>query len=160
MKQHGFTLIELLVAIGILLLLIGLGLASFISFNDRQKLIQAQELVREAVAEAQNAARSGKMRGCDKLSQYELVFSGSQITIIPECANGGTGERQDIDLNQELIFTVNKTNTPLFIAPVTGAITSANNPPFEVYVHFSNNPSLEAGVEIDQTGAVRKIENN
>ncbi|HQM16044.1 MAG TPA: prepilin-type N-terminal cleavage/methylation domain-containing protein, partial [Candidatus Woesebacteria bacterium] len=70
--QNGFTLVELLVAIGVLLLLLGVGIANYLDFNDRQQLVQAAQLVREAFADAQNSARTGKLGGCEALHAYRV----------------------------------------------------------------------------------------
>ena len=74
MHKNGFTLIELLVSISILLLLTVLGLTSMFSFNNRQHIIQAEEMVAEAVYRTQSLARSGKMNGCNRLDGYQIQF--------------------------------------------------------------------------------------
>lgn len=157
MKQHGFTLVEMLVSMAILLLLISLGLVSYISFNDRQKLTQAQELVREAVAEVQNSARSGKMRGCSALDSYELSLAGNEIITTPVCINeADDAESQTFQLPEGLVF---EGATTLNIAPVSGLITDGTaNQEFDVYIFFFSNEDMRAGVRIDRSGAVKQIE--
>ncbi|KUK79568.1 MAG: hypothetical protein XD95_0301 [Microgenomates bacterium 39_7] len=119
MNKSGFTLIELLVAVGILLLLVGLGLANYISFNDRQALIQGAEQVREAMADAQNSARSGKLRGCGQLQSYQVTF-GNSVTIQSVCApGGGTSESAR---SFALPSGVMASGSTLYIAPLRGLV--------------------------------------
>ncbi len=100
MNRKGFSLIELLVSIAILFLLLGMGIAGYISFNDRQKLTQGAELVREAVESAQISARSGKMRGCLSLEAYRIYFYNNMgtgaIEIRSVCSGGSYGEEDQV----------------------------------------------------------------
>jgi len=100
MHKNGFTLIELLVSISILLLLTVLGLTSMFSFNNRQHIIQAEEMVAEAVYRAQSLARSGKMNGCKKLDGYQIEFLPSSIKIQAVCGPLELGDpsRGDIEI--------------------------------------------------------------
>ena len=88
MNRQGFTLIEVLVAVTLLSLLFVLGIVNYINFEERQRLIQAAQLVREVVVDAQNSARSGKLRGCSMLYSYRVSFVESAITLAPECREG------------------------------------------------------------------------
>ncbi len=157
-KQNGFTLIELLVSIAILLVLIAIGIINYIQFNDRQKLTQAQELVREAVADAQSSARSGKMRGCTALDSYQLAFGSNginEIKIKPVCEAGTANDIRVFELPTEVEFT---TETVLTIAPITGSISDgSNNTFFNIYVKLKDTDK-KAGVKIEQTGAMKRIE--
>ena len=156
MKQHGFTLIELLVAIGILLLMIGLALAGFISFNDRQKLTQAQEMVREAVANAQNSARSGQMRGCDELSYYSLNFLAEVITMTPACVGGTSGNPATFNLPSGTEF---ESSLTLYISPVKGLIYTKPGLTTQATVNLiiQLNSGNQRNLTIDPMGSVKLI---
>lgn len=92
MKNQGFSLLELLVAISILALLLGLGIVNYIGYQERQALLQAAQLVREVMADAQNSARSGKLRGCEVLSSYQVSIANEDdsgvIEVSPYCYAG------------------------------------------------------------------------
>ncbi len=123
MNKAGFTLIELLVAVGVLLLLVGLGLANYISFNDRQALIQGAEQVREAVADAQNSARSGKLRGCDELASYQVSFSVTTVNIQSQCALGNADAARVFTLPSGVTVSGNT----LYISPLNGFVFNTPN---------------------------------
>lgn len=157
MNHKGFTLIELLVAIGILLLLLGMGITNYLSFNDRQKLTQAAETVRESVASAQISARSGKLRGCNELQAYRISMNNSGgvgvIGILPICAGTGATEQKDIYLPSGVNFSTTHT---LYSRAVTGVIdddlTPDNGDPPTTTITISNGNSLE--LIISQNGSV------
>ena len=107
MHKNGFTLIELLVSISILLLLTVLGLTSMFSFNNRQHIIQAEEMVAEAVYRAQSLARSGKMNGCTVLDGYRVEFRNyltGEIAIQAVCGTGTADDAEIIVLPNNVSF--------------------------------------------------------
>jgi len=115
MYKNGFTLIELLVSISILLLLTVLGLTSMFSFNNRQHIIQAEEMVAEAVYRAQSLARSGKMGGCKTLDGYQIEFRidkpTGKIAIQAVCGDGTIDDPEIIALPNHVSFDVLETET-------------------------------------------------
>lgn len=161
MNRKGFSLIELLVSIAILLLLLGMGIAGYISFNDRQKLSQSAELVREAVESAQVSARSGKMRGCSSLVAYQIDFYNDNgigvIEIKPRCSDGSNGspdELRTLKLSNGVSFLSNGT---LYLRSVTGIVDDDLDPADEPE---TNGVSLESNFgEMDlliyRSGVVR-----
>jgi type II secretory pathway pseudopilin PulG len=96
MKQHfraGFTLIELLVVITIIMFLTGGGIASFLTFNDRQTVQNGAKLVQTYMRQAQGKARAGeKPPACAaaKLTGYrvQLTANSSQVILSAVCTNG------------------------------------------------------------------------
>lgn len=158
-KQYGFTLIELLVSIGILLLMIGLSLISYFDFNNRQKLTQAQELVRESVADVQNSARSGKMRGCSALLHYEINFSFDNVTITPVCRNSSEiVEESLVELPEGIVFDSALT---LYVKPVSGLIYSNDSlttPANASLIVELDDESQQAELSIDHSGSVTEVE--
>lgn len=163
MQQKGFTLIELLVAISILLLLMGLGIANYISFNDRQQLIQSAEQVREAIADAQNSARSGKLRGCNRLVAYRVdILASGTVEIVPLCEGEDGDITKDPSQTFELSDSLEEVVGPgsLFTSPVKGLIFDsfdmddgdpAGIDPFTITLE-NNYGTIE--VEVQHTGSI------
>lgn len=128
MNQKGFTLIELLVSIGILLVMFGMGLINYLGFREEQKMTQSKNMVKEAVIDAQNASRSGKLFGCDQLEFYQLEFangdSSGEIAVRSICSDETTSSEKDYTLSDGVKFL----NSPLSftILPVNGIIDIIN----------------------------------
>lgn len=90
-SQSGFTLIELIVAISIMMLLLGSGIVSYLTFNDRQGLLSGMSEVKSLLRTAQTRARLGdRPEGCDRLLYYEvrIPVESSTASLIAECENG------------------------------------------------------------------------
>ena len=87
----GFTLIEMLVVITILMLMLGWGLASYISFNEKQQLTGAAKQLQVYLRGLQKKARVGdRPGGCDRLFSYTLTIGANSNLVIMEanCENG------------------------------------------------------------------------
>lgn len=105
MKNHrpvnnwlpAFSLIELVVAIGIMLVLLGGGLAAFIRFNDKQKVIDTAKEVQQLAKTAQIKARARETPtvgvNCDgstSIVAYRVFVpagSGATAKLLPICGN-------------------------------------------------------------------------
>jgi len=127
MHKNGFTLIELLVSISILLLLTVLGLTSMFSFNNRQHIIQAEEMVAEAVYRTQSLARSGKMNGCNRLDGYQIQFfhdvPTGKIEIQAVCVPWQVGDPPQNVEDPEIIVLPNHVS---FDVSVTAMVQAEN----------------------------------
>lgn len=159
MQKQGFTLIELLVAMTVILLLVGLGLANYVRFNERQKLIQTQELIRQAVSQAQNYARSGKLEGCATLEEYEMTFLGTEIELIPVCeAEADTEIITTMQLPTNINFVATPANPILTIVPITGLVygPSDSTGPFTISFEKTNSTDEISSVIIDHSGSVKE----
>ena len=90
--NFGFTLIELLVVVGIIVLLVGGGVAAYNNFNQNQILAQATATLRTNLRDAQNRALSGE-KVCGP-----SACGGTNSTCGDEAAyhptNNPTGEKQ------------------------------------------------------------------
>ncbi len=89
-QPPGFTLIELLVAVTVMMLVVGSGIAAFITFNDKQTLRGAAKELQTYLRGAQIKAHSGdKPPGCDKLLSYAVRGNAgsNQITSLAVCEN-------------------------------------------------------------------------
>lgn len=90
-KKNGFTLIELLVSVTILMLIVGGGLASYLTFNEKQQLTGAAKELQTYFRSAQTRARSGDVpSGCDTLTAYsvQMAQDTSIVSIRAICTNG------------------------------------------------------------------------
>jgi len=90
--QLGFTLIELMVSVTILLLMFGGGMASYIHFNDNQKVIVTGQQIQLMLRTAQKKARVGdKPAGCSILQGYQLSASTVANAVVQLYAVCGAG---------------------------------------------------------------------
>lgn len=96
--KKGFSLLEILVVIGLMVLLMGAGVASFQASNQRQKLVQAKERVRQILLQARSNAQSGK-KDCQACGAPGPSYTCGQL-------NPGTGLAYDAPLfGWRLMFT-------------------------------------------------------
>ncbi len=158
-KQNAFTLIEVLVAAGIILILVGLGIANYIRFNDRQKIRQAHELLRQAVSDAQNSARNGKLRGCQQLQAYQVELNPTSISIEPVCSDDDDVPITRVfDLPAGVIF---ENGSLFYIRPITGRVYGDSDfnhtGPFTINLQLEDK-SFEQTVVLDHSGAVEQYQ--
>lgn len=74
-----------------MMLMVGLGLASYIDFNERQQLSGAAKELQTYFRSAQTRARIGDVpTGCDSLEGYNVIMAQdtSTVTVRAVCANG------------------------------------------------------------------------
>jgi prepilin-type N-terminal cleavage/methylation domain-containing protein len=146
MKHSGFTLIELLVSIGIMLIMFALGLVNYFNFRDQQKIKQAQNSVKEAVIDAQNAARSGRLRGCNQLRFYQISFSSNELKLKPYCMDTNFdgspiyGEELTYQLPEGVTFV---TPLTLYAQAINGLIDDDTD------IHTQNNNNFDLTVQLD-----------
>lgn len=98
----GFSLIELVVVVGVLLMMAGGGIASFINFNEKQQVISGAKELQEHLRTAQSLSRVGETpTGCGKLNGYKVTStdagSTKEIKILAVCSSG------DIERNSFLL---------------------------------------------------------
>jgi len=90
-RNKGFTLIELLVSITIMMLMVGMGLASYITFNEKQQLSGAAKELQSYFRSAQSRSRNGDVpAGCTKLEGYNIQMAQdtSVVTVRAICDSG------------------------------------------------------------------------
>lgn len=90
-RQTGFTLLELLISITIMLLMVGIGIASFITFNERQQLTGGAKELQEFFRSAQTRARTGDIPvGCGTFSGYnvQMAIDSSSAQMYAICSTG------------------------------------------------------------------------
>jgi len=99
---RGFTLIELLVSTTILILLFGVGITSYLHFNDNQTVITAGQQVQLLLRTAQKKARVGdKPIGCGILQGYQLsgtTTANARVQLQAVCSAGALVQTEFYDL--------------------------------------------------------------
>ena len=89
--NKGFTIIELIVSISIILVLTGLGIASYRNYSDREVAKQEISTLKSNLRLAQSKAAAGQKpirNSCSSFVGYTVSFTLSSYTITPNCANG------------------------------------------------------------------------
>ena len=109
MKQ-GFTLIEMIISITIMLLLLGVTIVGYTSYNDKQKVKQAASALKSDLRMARTNATSGKKPlSCtaqETFVGYEIIFASSFYSMTPRCSDSGliVSERNTIALPPGVSF--------------------------------------------------------
>jgi len=92
----GFTLFELLIVVGIMVLVFGFAIASFNTFNRRERLQQAALNLKSALRLAQSQAVSAEKPslGCKTFVGMRVTFTigvTSSYSLQHECSDGDVG---------------------------------------------------------------------
>ncbi len=85
--QRGFTMLEMLVAVGVGLLLVGLGIAGYLGFNDRQKILSGAREIESIFQTGANRAQTGDLGGCTQLAAYRLTFTTTVDPVTADLAS-------------------------------------------------------------------------
>lgn len=88
MKRSAFTIIELLIAMSIMVLLFGIGVAKYVSFNQSQTIKQAAQKLKSDLRVVANKAITGEKNGCGTLDGYQVSFISGQYSISSACSGG------------------------------------------------------------------------
>jgi len=87
---EGFTLIEMIVAITLMMILLGVTISGYASYNSKQNIKQAALNLKSNLRTARTNAMSGKKPlECtveETLIGYEVSFTTSSYTITPRCS--------------------------------------------------------------------------
>jgi len=86
--KRGFTFIELIVVIGIILVITGVVVVNYNSYNDRQRVVQSIANLKSDLRFAQTQAQGGKRptsNPCDDFVGYSVTLNTGSYTISPSC---------------------------------------------------------------------------
>lgn len=101
----GFTLIELIITVAITALVVGGSIAGFVSFTDRQEVLNSAQRVQQMMRNAQSKARVREKpndANCVTLDRYRVYFNGSNtFNLRPGCLNAS-----DTLINSAVIATI------------------------------------------------------
>jgi len=105
--QQGFTLIELLVVIAITIIIFGLSIASYTSFNRKERLQQAALNFKSDLRYAQTRAISAEKpsSGCTTFLGMRITFTDDTYTIQHECTEGAVGTAETVTLPRGITFS-------------------------------------------------------
>lgn len=94
LRNSGFTLIELLVVVGIAGVILGAGIAGYVRFNERQRVIQAANNLASALKQVQKRADVGEGAGectSDDFEGYQVSRNGGVVNAQVMCGSTLTG---------------------------------------------------------------------
>lgn len=137
MMKKGFTLIELLIVILILVTIMGLGMASFNSFNRRERLKQAGLTFRSNLRFSQTKAISAQKptSNCTTYVGMRISFTQTSYSSQHECdPEGLTGPVELVTLPAGITFLpipadftfLTRTNTASIPTDVTITLTNVD----------------------------------
>lgn len=94
-KNHrGFTLLELIITVAIMMVVVGGSIAGFVSFTDRQEVLNTAKEVQQMMRNAQSKARVREVpniAGCITLEKYRVQYNGSSTFILQAGCKNATG---------------------------------------------------------------------
>lgn len=135
--NKGFTFIEVLITITLMMIIMGLGIAAFDRFNERQRVVEAALSVQNLMRSAQIKARSGdKPTGCTRLESYRMtltanspsvtlsaVCSGPTTTIVRETYTMPSGIVSEANLSADFYVLRGGSN----VSPITPIVVKSSN---------------------------------
>lgn len=130
-RKSGFTIIELLVTITVMVILLGIGLAGYIQFEQKQRVQQSARDVRQLFVETRRKAQVRDQTGCqgDNVTGYADVASYEvqrkvsngfvSVYSITNCTPDGSGRNvQSLNLPASLDM-IPAYDYQLFYTPLT-----------------------------------------
>jgi prepilin-type N-terminal cleavage/methylation domain-containing protein len=151
--QAGFTMIEMLVAVGIMLVLVGGGIASFITFNDKQQLQASTKLMQTYMRAAQTKARVGdRPPGCTRLDGYSVqVAEGTNtVELVANCSPSDISI-QGFDLAGVETVTVNDGQVDVLYQVLHGGAQNVGEVEITSTAGSIESFTVSAGGDIGQT---------
>lgn len=99
-KSSAYTLIEIIVVVGIMAVIMGISLAGWTSYQNREKLrTETQELV-TWLRKIQTKASQGEKpsANCSTLDSYQIRRSGSSLNAYANCLDGSGSSLPEVQL--------------------------------------------------------------
>jgi len=97
-KDRGFTLMEIMVVIGIIGILVGSGVAAIVPFKERREVMSNVQNMASLLKQTQVKAGAVEVpSSCDAagVSEFEIVFSGSEVNLLVKSPGGITCESDE-----------------------------------------------------------------
>ena len=121
-RKRGFTLIELLVTSAIIMILVGVGLAAYNNFNDKQTLDAAAAGLKNNLRMARSWAMVVK-KSCDGPADgYQIGFTTNNYSVQEKCDGSFIGSPQTFSYLSGITGSV---PSSFIFKPLTGE-TGAN----------------------------------
>ncbi len=113
--MKGFTLIELMVAVSVGLVVSGLVIVNYNTYNSTQVLKQAALTVKNDIRFIQTKASSGEKPalGCASLSGWDMTFSQSSYSYRPNCDGVPAGVATTVNLPSGVTVTSMPAKNPI-----------------------------------------------
>lgn len=126
--RNGFTLIELLVTVAISGVMVGLGIATYNSFNQRQTLSLTLRNLKTNLWATQTRAVANKQptSGCTNFSGYKVTFADTSYTIAAQC-DGGDVEATTVSLPSGMSKTLPLGSSAVTFKPLSSGTNLAAN---------------------------------
>jgi len=131
-EATGFSLIEMIISVVILLLLLGLTLVGYGSYNEKHKVKQAALTLKSNLRMARMNAISGKKpSSCvtqgDMFEGYAVSFTQSSYTVVPRChlSEEIIGEKVAVNLPTPITFSPVPSSFVYY--PVTQGVSSGQS---------------------------------
>lgn len=127
--NKGFTLIELLVVAGIIILLGGIGVASYNRFNQSRITRNYAEEILTGLRVAQNNAQTGKKSDCGitPLEGWQANLSAGLLSIQEVCGSIATTPSNLVTLPSGFTITVNPATTKFTFLTPSGTTDLSSN---------------------------------
>jgi type II secretory pathway pseudopilin PulG len=102
-SRLGLSLIELLVSVAALMMLVGLGIPSYLEFNKKQRMRESKQQIESLVELGITKAKSGQVGPCHRLSGYQVyAVTNTEIKMRPICSEGTTPTWGETEVYYEL----------------------------------------------------------
>jgi prepilin-type N-terminal cleavage/methylation domain-containing protein len=149
----GFTLIELMIVTTIIMLITGGGIASFLSFNDKQQVLNSAKELQGYLRTAQTLARVGETpTGCDRLIGYKVVTADAgsikEVSLLAVCSSGDI-QRDVFSLSEGVTLS---SDIEITFLGLYGGVTGASQIDITSDSGRSYSFEVSSGGEITQGG--------
>lgn len=163
-QKKGFTIIELLVTVTVMAILLGISLAGYLQFEQKQRVQQTARDVRQVFVDTRRKAQVKDQSGCtgDGVTGYAQV-DGYEVQIIPN-SNGSvsvisrvdcdpfTGQNPSVTVPSNIIFTPSVDLT-LTYSPLTTELTCGGSTCSEKNIVLSED-GTNFGFTISPSGQI------
>jgi prepilin-type N-terminal cleavage/methylation domain-containing protein len=154
LPSSGFTMIEMLLSVSIMLVLVGGGVAAFVTFNDSQQLKGATKELQTYMRVAQTKARLGdRPPTCGRLDGYAVrVAESSNVLRMVAICDIGDVEVQTKTLEGITSIQVDNDVVDVEFGVLQGGVTNSGTISIQSDGGSVETFAVSAGGEIGTTG--------